>query len=131
MSSRNFTLTGFIKLTRFWNLIIISVAQYFTVAFLFSFEKIWDLNLFILSASTVIIAAAGYIINDYYDVKIDLINKPERVVIGKEVARRYAILLHSALSFIGVALGFLLNWKIGTTNFFSAFLLWWYSNNLK
>jgi 4-hydroxybenzoate polyprenyltransferase len=77
------------------------------------------------------IAAGGYIINDYYDVKIDLINKPERVVIGRDVARRYALLFHSLLSMSGTALGFLLNWKIGVINFFSAFLLWWYSNDLK
>lgn len=131
MASQRFTITGFLKLTRFWNLLIIAVAQYFTAAFLIGFDRIWDLDLFLLSASTVIIAAAGYIINDYYDVKIDLINKPERVVIGKEVARRYAILSHSILSFIGVAIGFLLNWKIGVINFLSAFLLWWYSNYLK
>lgn len=78
-----------------------------------------------------IIAAAGYIINDYYDVKIDLINKPERVVIGKQVARRYAILFHSILSIIGTGIGFFLDWKIGIINFFSTFLLWWYSNDLK
>jgi 4-hydroxybenzoate polyprenyltransferase len=131
MPPRQFTITGLIKLTRFWNLIIIALAQYFTAAFLIAFEKIYDWRLFLLSASTTIIAAAGYIINDYYDVKIDLINKPERVVIGKEVARRYALLFHSALSFIGVAIGFSLNWKIGVINFFSAFLLWWYSNDLK
>jgi len=131
MPSQRFTISGFIKLTRFWNLIIIALAQYFTAAFLISFDKIYDWRLFLLTVSTTIIAAAGYIINDYYDVKIDLINKPERVVIGKEVARRYALLLHSMLSFTGVAIGFLLNWKIGVINFFSAFLLWWYSNNLK
>lgn len=131
MSSRQFTITGFIKLTRFWNLLIIVFSQYFTAVFLVSPGKVWDINLFFLSTATVVIAAAGYIINDYYDVKIDLINKPERVVIGKDVARRYAILSHSVLSFIGVAIGFWLNWKIGVINFLSAFLLWWYSNNLK
>jgi len=131
MASQQFSVKGFIKLTRFWNLLIIALAQYFTAAFLIGTEKIWDPKLFLLSASTMIIAAAGYIINDYYDVKIDLINKPERVVIGKEVARRYALLFHSVLSIIGVALGFLLNWKIGVINFFCAFLLWWYSNDLK
>jgi len=131
MSSRQFTFFGFLKLTRFWNLLIIAMAQYFAVDFFIDKGKIWDIKLFILSLSTVIIAAAGYIINDYYDVKIDLINKPERVVIGKDVARRYALLLHSLLSMMGVALGFLLGWKIGMINFFSAFLLWWYSNDLK
>src|SRR5579871_702392 len=106
MPSQQFSITGFIKITRFWNLLIIALAQYFTAVFLIGFEKIWDLRLFLLSTSTVIIAAAGYIINDYYDVKIDLINKPERVVIGKQIARRYAILFHSALSIIGTGIGF-------------------------
>ncbi len=131
MPSQQFSITGFLKLTRFWNLLIIALAQYFTAAFLIDSGKIWDLRLLLLSGSTMIIAAAGYIINDYYDVKIDLINKPERVVIGKQVARRYAILFHSILSIVGTAIGFLLNWKIGVINFFSAFLLWWYSNDLK
>src|SRR5947207_15843183 len=125
MPSKQFSITGFLKLTRFWNLLIIALAQYFTAAFLIGSDKIWDLRLFLLSSSTMIIAAAGYIINDYCDVKIDLINKPERVVIGKQVARRYAILFHSILSIIGTGIGFLLNWKIGVINFFSAFLLWW------
>src|SRR6185369_342689 len=131
MSSQQFSVKGFLKLTRFWNLLIIALSQYFTAAFLISPEKIWDFRLLLLSSSTMIIAAAGYIINDYYDVKIDLINKPERVVIGKQVARRYAILFHSMLSIMGTGIGFLLNWKIGIINFFSAFLLWWYSNDLK
>lgn len=131
MPSRQFTLTGFIKLTRFWNLIIIALAQYFAAAFLIAIDKIYDVRLFLLTTSTTIIAAAGYIINDYYDIKIDLINKPERVVIGKEVARRYALLFHSVLSFVGVAIGVFLNWKLGVVNFLSSFLLWWYSNDLK
>jgi 4-hydroxybenzoate polyprenyltransferase len=126
-----FTLSALLRLTRFWNLAIIGMAQYFTAFFLIGRFTLTDWKLLVLSASTVFIAAAGYIINDYYDVKIDLINKPERVVVGKSIARRYAILLHTFLSFTGVALGFLLSWQIGIINFFSSFLLWLYSNNLK
>ena len=121
------------RLTRFWNLAIIALAQYFTAYFLFNqrqavFRDIW---LFLLSGSTILIAAAGYIINDYYDIKIDLINKPDRVVIGKTITRRYAILFHTVISFLGVAAGLLINWKVGALNFVCAFLLWLYSNNLK
>ena len=131
MASRRLTISGLLKITRFWNLLIIGLAQYFAALFLEQHASLTDWRLFILSASTILIAAAGYIINDYYDVKIDLINKPERVVIGKEVNRRFALLFHSLLSLTGVALGFILNWKIGAINFMSAFLLWWYSNDLK
>lgn len=122
---------SFARLTRVWNLIIIALAQYLTATFLIDPKTILDPRLFILSTSTVLIAAAGYIINDYYDIKIDLINKPERVVIGKSITRRYAILFHTLLSLAGVFLGLFLSWKIAAVNFASATVLWWYSNNLK
>jgi 4-hydroxybenzoate polyprenyltransferase len=124
-------IVSFARLTRVWNLIIIAFAQYFTAAFLIDFKTVLDPRLFILSASTVMIAAAGYVINDYYDIKIDLINKPQRVVIGKSITRRYAILFHSLLSIGGVMLGLLLSWKIAAVNLASAQVLWWYSNSLK
>lgn len=122
---------SFARLTRVWNLIIIALAQYFTAAFLIDKKTVLDPRLFILSLSTIAIAAAGYVINDYYDIKIDLINKPQRVVIGKSITRRYAILFHTLLSMAGVLLGLFLSWKIAAVNFASATVLWWYSNNLK
>jgi 4-hydroxybenzoate polyprenyltransferase len=124
-------ITSLVRITRFWNLVIIAAAQYFTAYFLVQPELIFDVRLFALAASTVMIAAGGYIINDYYDVKIDLINKPQRVVIGRGIPRRYALLLHSLTSILGTAIGFLISWKIGIIHFISAFILWWYSNSLK
>lgn len=47
-----------------------------------------ELNFFLLSLSTVLIAAAGYVINDYFDVKIDRVNNPTEVIIGKHIKRR-------------------------------------------
>ena len=126
-----FTLKALLKVTRFWNLVIIAMAQFSAAYFLIGSYAVWDWRLFVLSVSTVLIAAAGYIINDYYDVKIDLINKPERVVVGKSMRRRYALFFHTSLSILGIAFGLWLNWRIGMVNFMSAFLLWWYSNFLK
>ncbi len=131
MASLSSLIKSLLKIARFWNLVIIAIAQYFTVGFLINHTLIYDWHLFVLSLSTVTIAAGGYIINDYYDVKIDLINKPERVVVGRGITRRYAILLHTVLSISGILMGFLLDWKIGAVNFLSAFLLWLYSNSLK
>lgn len=129
-------LASLLKLTRFGNLLIIALAQYFTAGYLVGVDTLDDSRLFFLSVSTIVIAAAGYIINDYYDVKIDYINKPDRVVIGKSIPRRYAILFHVVLSGLGVLLGFYLWWKtrmlrIPAINILSVFLLWWYSNSLK
>lgn len=124
-------IVSFARLTRVWNLIIIALAQYLTAAFLIDFSTVLDPRLFVLTVSTLMIAAGGYIINDYYDIKIDLINKPERVVIGKSITRRYAILFHTLLSLGGTFLGLFLSWKIAVVNFASASVLWWYSNSLK
>jgi len=120
-----------IKLTRLGNLVIIGLAQYFTAGFLVEKKLVADPKLLLLSVSTVLIAAAGYIINDYYDIKIDLINKPGRVVVGKSITRRIALFFHIFLSGTGILIGFFLSLWIGLTNLFCAFLLWFYSNYLK
>jgi 4-hydroxybenzoate polyprenyltransferase len=130
-SNPKFSLRAFLRLARFWNLFIIGMAQYFGAVFLIDFQLLLDWRLMVLATSTAIIAGAGYIINDYYDIKIDLINKPDRVVIGKDIGRRYALLFHTLLSISGVTMGFLLGWRLGLIHIFSSFILWWYSNSLK
>ena len=135
-TAKNFSLLGFIKLTRFGNLLIIALAQYFTVLFLVAGNSNWEKflyneQLFLLSLSSLLIAAAGYIINDYYDVKIDYINKPDRVVVGKIIKRRIVMVAHTVLNLSGITLGFLVSPIIAIINFGCALLLWLYSNQLK
>lgn len=125
------TVGSFLKLTRFWNLLIIALAQLFTARFLIGAFTLTELRLYLLVASTLLIAAAGYIINDYYDVKIDYINKPHRVIVGKQIPRRYALLYHTVFSVLGILIGVYLSLWIGAVNLFCAVLLWWYSNHLK
>lgn len=110
---------------------IIVAAQYTAAVFLIPDASPADWKLFLTSASTVLIAAAGYIINDYFDIKIDLINKPREVVVGRSITRRSAILLHSFFSAVGVGVGLIVNWKVAVLNLISSVLLWWYSASLK
>ncbi len=119
------------RLTRAWNLVVIVFAQYFTAYFLAKADILHDFSLFLLSLSTVLIAAGGYVINDYYDVKIDYVNDPERVVVGRTIHRRVAILLHVALSVLGIIIGLFVSWKLALVNIFSVSVLWFYSNLLK
>lgn len=127
---------GFAKLTRIHNLLFLALTQYFTAYFLVDVHSaqrayLTDVRLFLLVFSTVCIAAAGYMINDYYDVKIDLINKPRRVVVGTTLKRRYVMVGHIALSLLGIMVGLMLSWKVGIIHCGSVFLLWLYSNRLK
>ena len=135
-TSKSFSITGFLRLTRFQNLLIIVLTQYTAAIFLVGPKSQWlaflsSPTLFLLCSSTVLIAAAGYIINDYYDVKIDYINKPERVIVGRIIKRRIVMVAHSLFNFTGIAIGFYLMPRLGFVNFLAAFWLWLYSNQLK
>src|SRR5664279_2998370 len=44
----------------------------------------------LLVLATVFITAGGYVINDYFDINTDLINKG-KVIVGTKISRRYAI----------------------------------------
>ncbi len=115
---------------------MVALTQYLTAIFLVAGAENWyqvltDKGFFLLVSSTVMITGAGYLINDYYDVKIDLINKPQRVIVGKDLKRRWVIAGHTALNLGAVAIGFSLSISIGIINFAASFLLWLYSNQLK
>jgi 4-hydroxybenzoate polyprenyltransferase len=88
-----------------------------------------------LLIASVCIAAAGYIINDYFDLNIDRINKPDKNVIGKIISRRWAILWHMMLSILGllataVAVSFQ-KWYLILANLICVILLWLYSTSFK
>ena len=123
------------KLIRWINLLIVAVTQYAAAYFLIGPMElkvlIIDPKMMLLCFGTVMITAAGYVINDYYDVKIDYINKPDRVVVGRFVKRRSIIILHATLNTLGVLAGVLVSWQIGVINFLVIGLLWLYSNQLK
>jgi 4-hydroxybenzoate polyprenyltransferase len=91
---------------------------------------------YLVVLSTVLIAAGGYIINDYFDVKTDLINHPDTVVVDRVIKRRLAIMLHMTFTFVGVFLGMYAALKTGYLrlaifHFTAAALLWFYSTHLK
>jgi 4-hydroxybenzoate polyprenyltransferase len=138
--------TAFFRLVRWPNLIFISLTQslfYFCILIPSFYlghpvlENILKIDDFILlSLSSVLIAAAGYIINDYFDLQIDMVNKPGKVVVEKIIKRRWAIIWHWLLSGFGIAIGFYLSWKlrnifIGPSNLVCVLLLWFYSTGLK
>jgi len=129
-------LAGSVRLVRMSNLLIVAITQYLTRILLIGPRHEWreiisDPKLFVLSLSTVCIAAAGYIINDYFDIKIDIVNKPERVVVGRYLKRRWAMGAHQVLNVVGAALGLLLGIWVFLVNVFSITLLWFYSERYK
>ena len=92
--------------------------------------------LLLLLAATVCIAAGGYVINDYFDVKIDRINRPDEVVVTRTVSKPAAMRLSLILSGVGIVFGiavaaYLRSMTIGILFVLIPGLLWFYSSSYK
>ena len=136
---------AFLKLIRLPNLLIIAFTQYMIricliqpILQLSGMElqmHQWEFALLVLA--TAFVSAGGYIINDYFDVRIDNINKPDEMVIDKGVKRRIAMGAHAVLSSLGVAIGIFLAWRSnillsgGVLFALSVIGLWFYSTTFK
>ena len=86
--------------------------------------------------SVCMIASGGNIINDYFDYQIDLINKPDRLVIEKEISKKTAMSGYLLLTITGIVGGFITGWllgvfKIGFFFGFGALVLYSYSETFK
>ncbi len=118
---------AFLKLIRYKNLLIIILVQWLIKYGLFESLGVATtldyLHFVLLVLATVFIAAGGYIINDIYDVDIDKINKPEKVIINKKISESTAYNLYLIFTFLGVLTGFYLSNHIGTPGFAALFIL--------
>lgn len=137
-------LIAFFKLIRVANLFVIALAmglmRYCVIKPFMAFSglslQLSRLDFIYLVLATVFIAAAGYIINDYYDLKADKINKPQKVIIGNVFSLNWAIYFNFILNAIGIGFGLLLAIDIGDWNYsfifiFTSGLLWFYSSSYK
>ena len=135
---------AFLNLIRFPNLLMIAFTQYvmryaviMPLAQLHGVEfQLSGLTFFCVVFSTICTAAAGYAINDYFDVKTDKINRPGKVVVGKTIARRKAVMTHIILCVTGVLLGGYVTWRAGIHELVLVYLviagmLWLYSSIYK
>ena len=94
----------------------------------------WILTLLIVSV--VCVAAGGYVINDYFDVKIDRINRPDDLIVTRIISRDAAMHWFQVLTVIGIAAGLTVAWWARSWNLLFIYvvipgLLWFYSASYK
>lgn len=132
------------RLLRWQNLAIIILLQYLLRygilnAFLFPdhpgmLSGLLDFSL--LVAATVLLTIGGYLINDYFDIRIDSVNKPEDNPVGTSIKGRSIILAHIMVNGLAILIGFYLATRLRSINFgllfpFVSMLLWLYSARYK
>lgn len=138
-------LIAFFQLVRYKNLLFILLTQLFFYGFIIrpSYQKLLagqpllnhDLFHWMLIAS-MLIAGGGYIINDYFDLNIDKINKPDKLIVDKQISRRWAMMLHFMMSISGLVITGYVSMKLNNfllllLNGIAVILLWVYSTTFK
>lgn len=135
---------SFLQLIRYKNLIIIALTLYLLrhciIEPLLRLDglqlQLTHFHFFMLVLSTVLLTAAGYVINDYFDRKTDMLNRPDKVIVGKKIRRRTAMLLHIIFNVTGILFGLYISYYIGYLSFGLIFILvagilWFYSTTYK
>ncbi len=129
----------YLKLIRFQNLVAMALIQYlirYSLLIPTYGEKVilGDAAFSLLVISILLIAAGGYVINDYFDIQVDTAN--DKVLVGRNIKRRVALILHAFFTFTGVVLGFYISYSVGYTILgvilpITAYTLWMYSLKFK
>lgn len=131
-----FKFLSLLSVVRGYNIAIIVLAQYLAAIFIFSpdltlKQVIFNLDLYFIVLATICVIASGYIINNFYDSKKDLINKPIKSKIDSIVSQKIKLKIYFFLNFIGVVFGFLVSWRAALFFAVYIFLIWLYSHKLK
>jgi 4-hydroxybenzoate polyprenyltransferase len=124
------------SVVRGYNIPVIALAQYLSAIFILAPEKraldiLLDFNLFIIVIVSSLTIASGYIINNFYDSKKDLINRPNKSQLDRLVSQKTKLQVYFSVNFIVFLLAFLVSLR--AVLFFSVyiFLIWFYSHKLK
>ncbi|MFY7652501.1 MAG: geranylgeranylglycerol-phosphate geranylgeranyltransferase [Chitinophagaceae bacterium] len=137
-------IAAFIQLIRWPNLVFIALTQVLfgvcIVQPIFQQQNllpnIHGANFWLVVVAYLLIAAAGYIINDYFDLNIDQINKPNKVVVSKIISRRWVIIWHLLLTGLALAACYYVSfttqiWLVFWAALINSILLFFYSTSLK
>ena len=139
------TIKNILQLVRWSNLFFLGVLVYvmdkWVVSYVLDAEMFYGQGLpwyilLLIAAATILIAAGGYVINDYFDIKIDRINRPDQLIVTQYISKENAMRLSIGLSGVGMVCGLVAAWLLRSSTIAILFaiipgLLWFYSSSYK
>ncbi|ANW96497.1 hypothetical protein AXE80_09480 [Wenyingzhuangia fucanilytica] len=128
-------MVSILQLIRWKNLVLISIGQIIIIWSLYSLEQ-FTLPAVFYIICTLCFAAGGNIINDYFDLIPDKINKPQKQIIGKIITPKKAFTLYIFINIIGLIIGTLICFLLQSITLYFygipvIILLYLYSKKLK
>ncbi len=137
-TKRNLTaqIFSFFALVRVQNILLLSIAFLLTGKYFFVPEKsFWrllnDYRFTALLLATSLSIASGYIINSFYDVKKDMINRPDKTMIEQQLSQKKRLYLYFGLNFLSVFIAAFISWRAALFFSIYIFLIWFYSHKIQ
>jgi len=127
---------SFFALVRVQNIILLSIAFFLTSKYFFATrDNFWQLlndhKFIALLLATTISIASGYIINGFYDLKKDMINRPDKTLLELQLSQTKRLYLYFGFNLLAVIIASFISWRAAL--FFSVyiFLIWFYSHKIQ
>lgn len=125
-----------LSVIRGYNIIVLVMALYLSSIFIFSEtqsvkQTLLDFHLHYLVLATICVVAGGYIINNFYDEKIDRINRPIKSTLDSYVKQETKLTIYFVLNFIGFGFGWFVSWRAALFFAIYIFGIWIYSHKFK
>lgn len=125
-----------LSIVRWLNILLTIFAQYLAAIFILNpsktyFEILSNPKLHLMTFASAFIIAGGYIINSFYDLEKDLVNRPEKTLFGRVVSRTFCLNCYFLFNTIGLALAFSASWRIFLFYLVFAMGLWAYSHKFQ
>ncbi|MFT4523516.1 MAG: 4-hydroxybenzoate polyprenyltransferase [Bacteroidia bacterium] len=133
---RTIKFLALLSIIRWPNVLFTALAQYLSAVFIFNepaeyLTTLGTLQLHLMVLATICIVSAGFIINSFYDLEKDLVNRPHRTLFNRVISKQFCLQTYFFLNAFGLVISALCSWHV--LLYFSAFsfLLWFYSHKLQ
>lgn len=125
-----------LSVTRVYNGFLVIIAQYLSAIYIFARAEPLELllqnsELHLIVLASFLVVSAGYLINQYYDLPKDLINKPYKSMIDLQRTPSSLMRWYALLNLVALVLSLFVSLR--ATLFFLGYLLsiWLYSHRLR
>jgi len=124
-------LLAFFSLIRVQNVLALLLAQWFTATQVFCpqchwFDLLWHRRFGLMLLATASVITAGYIIDGFYNLRRDFINRPAKTVREAKLDMAKKLYLYFALNIFALMAAWLISWRAALFFGTYAFVIWLY-----
>lgn len=115
---------------------VITLALYLSAIYIFNpgeapIGVLKDIKLHLAVLALALFIASGYIINAFYDVEKDMINRPQQTFFDRHISKAFSLRCYVLFNTIAGLLSILVDYRVFIINVLFSVVLWFYSHKMR